>query len=95
MRTLTFHIRDNATGHVREHRDDYEDSSAVEYLWTDGNFGCDCNRHLFFCRAGGEEASEDVECGTERYSLVKVETKDGADLTAAFVSVLERAQKRA
>ena len=52
-------IRCNATGEVSE----YEgpellmdgDESPNTHIWSDGNFGCDCNRRFFFSRAGGKD----------------------------------------
>lgn len=43
--------------------DEYEDSQ--EFLWSDGNYGCDCNRRLFLCRANGldDPDDEDDPCG--------------------------------
>lgn len=46
-----------------------------EYLWTDGNFGCDCNRLLFIARALGRP-DRDVTCGDERVVIVDA-TIDG------------------
>lgn len=40
-----------------------------DYIWSDGNFGCDCNRALFFYQAGGEEEPEMTPCGNSRYAL--------------------------
>lgn len=40
------------------------------YQWTEGNFGCDCNRALFFARAAGEADPESGMCGdAERFKL--------------------------
>jgi hypothetical protein len=49
---------------------DVEDAiRSVVYQWSDGNYSCDCNRALFFARAGGEEEPE-VECGEGAYAIV-------------------------
>jgi hypothetical protein len=67
-------LRKNATGEERwiENKGPWS-----EYLWTEGNFGCDCNRHLFFERSGSQETDEDVECGESAYFAVCVEFADG------------------
>lgn len=44
------------------------------YIWEDGNYSCNCNRELFFWRAGGEEdklADEDsgICSGDDRYTV--------------------------
>lgn len=71
-------IRNNATGEVRVR--DYPElqwSDGSEWWWTEGNFGCDCNREWEFQRAGGEEESDDPECGESRYSLIWLEGDNG------------------
>lgn len=46
MSCTIFLMRESDKSLVRV--DEYEDWSDVEYLWTDGNYACDCNRHLHF-----------------------------------------------
>lgn len=65
------HITEVATGITRiYHHNDDPDWERIDgdYVWPDGNYGCDCNRALFFARAGGEE-DIDIECGEERFSV--------------------------
>lgn len=59
-------IRRNEDGVVHRYTDDlpWED----DYIWSEGNYSCDCNRALFFARAVGEE-DENVSCGDSAYSL--------------------------
>jgi hypothetical protein len=53
--SYTVAITDTTTGETRERT--YDDlgewDEGSEYWWTDGNFGCDCNRKLEFGRADG------------------------------------------
>lgn len=69
---VTVHIRNDKTGEVREY-ESHEilglgEESPSDFIWTEGNFSCDCNRYLFFQRAKGE--SEDERgCGEEGYSV--------------------------
>lgn len=75
---ITVLIRDNSTGEIVEHADDALVADGVDddefgcgaslYLWTDGNFACDCNRGAFFYEAKGIK-DEDVECGDTSYSV--------------------------
>jgi hypothetical protein len=65
MNMAEIHIQDTSTGETRTYNDKCPWS---EYMWTDGNFGCDCNRHLFFERAIGNEP-DDAECGETRYLI--------------------------
>lgn len=74
-------IRENATGEVREclsheileRGNDYPSS----YIWEDGNFSCNCNRSLFFGRAGGEEEPMEADCGDGLYSVQLRNKKTG------------------
>lgn len=40
-----------------------------EYDWAEGNYSCDCNRELFFCRACGKWDRDDPPCSDGRYSV--------------------------
>lgn len=78
-------LRRKSDGKVVEYRDpyDYPDlgnpdnaSGAVGY-WTDGNFGCDCNRGTAFAGASGE-ADPGYDCGNgEEIELLKIVTTTG------------------
>lgn len=60
-------ITNVATGETRAvpDFDEWEDEFTL-WLWTEGNFGCDCNRELFF---EGRTAAENSAalCGHARY----------------------------
>ncbi len=53
--TVSAALYDPATGlrgiETYEVEDEYAESQ--EFLWTDGNYGCDCNRRLFLARLNG------------------------------------------
>ncbi len=82
----TVAIRNNATGEVRtklqpfEWEDD-EDGGGQLFVWTEGNFGCDCNRAMEFARASGASEEEawatEVECGETAFSVPYVILPDG------------------
>lgn len=55
---------------------------GVEYSWTDGNYGCDCNRAIFF--AGDDDA--DITCGSTAYSIRVTDSKTGAELYNEFTA---------
>lgn len=72
-------IAKKETGEVRHYRDEFFDcsaESASEFLWTEGNYSCDCNRALFFARANGEPDPL-VECGEVAYTAIKAICDDG------------------
>lgn len=75
----TVFITDTTTGETRERvytdLGDWDEGS--EYWWTDGNFGCDCNRALEYGRAAGIDWNDDHPCNPHpepnRYTIkVKV-----------------------
>lgn len=75
-------IRKNATGEERTYRHDMRwEAEGDQYMWSEGNYSCDCNRYLFFQRAHDED-EEDFECGDTAYTVVKIVTDDGAQVYA-------------
>lgn len=59
--------------------DDYDGGSW--FYWTEGNYGCDCNRYLSFERAGGSDpAIDDAVCGRGAYLVVEFRFFDGTTL---------------
>jgi hypothetical protein len=72
-------IRRNSDGLEREIRMLFDWSASDLFWWTDGNFGCDCNRHLEFERAEGcsPEFAEAV-CGESAYTAVQATLPDGS-----------------
>jgi len=74
-------IRKNATREVRE-KEGYlafheGDNLPYEFIWTDGNYCCDCNRELFFERAKGNEDFDQEQCSEGRFSVNLVNPKTG------------------
>lgn len=43
---------------------EFPEKSAI-YLFTEGNYSCDCNRSLFIQREYGEDAIQELDCGEE------------------------------
>lgn len=68
---INVHIRRNADGVERVYPfPEYGwDTDASDYILADGNYACDCNRHLFFCRASGEPEDDEIKCGDSQYSV--------------------------
>lgn len=61
-------VADNVT---REYIYEYSpgEEEDVRFLFEEGNYACDCNRALFFARAGGEPDPEDRCCGNTRFRV--------------------------
>ncbi|HEX9812083.1 MAG TPA: hypothetical protein VGA88_08365 [Burkholderiales bacterium] len=71
-------LRNNYTSEERWVNYDMPWDGGSVFLWTEGNYGCDCNRHLFFERAFGREPDDDEHvCGDEKYTAVCAELPDG------------------
>lgn len=69
---VNVHIGRNSDGEVRiQYWPEYGwDETGSDYIWADGNYACDCNRYLFFERAGGAEPNWDEgSCGDAAYSV--------------------------
>lgn len=43
---------------------EFKESNAI-FMFTDGNYSCDCNKSLFIQREYGEEIIEELPCGDE------------------------------
>lgn len=53
------------------------------FWWSEGNYGCDCNRFLAFERSGGENPDMDderIQCGHGAYQVVRFEFPDGTSI---------------
>lgn len=75
--TYTVLMRDNTTGEVREFpwETDMKEETIV-HCWSDGNFGCDCNRDLHFSGQsyvtwGG------AKCGDGKYFVISITNAAG------------------
>lgn len=71
-------IKRVADGALSTYREEFNSTSPWEpessdFIWTEGNYACDCNRELFFCRGLDIDEPEDVECTHGRYTLVSVD----------------------
>lgn len=79
------HVKRNADGELRQYRglEWHDDSDYPDFIWADGNYACDCNRHLFFCRAAGDEPDDRPPCGGNVYA-VRVTDEQGKELYSDF-----------
>ena len=53
------------------------------WIWSEGNFSCDCNRQLFFNRANNEE-EEQCPCGEGKFSVNIINPENGEYLYKEF-----------
>jgi hypothetical protein len=57
----------------------WEDGDMLRSL-LEGGYACDCNRHLMFANARGEDINGSPECGTGVYSIPRAVGEDGTVL---------------
>jgi hypothetical protein len=67
LRPIAVHLRDTRTGEATVYYDDgwWTDGAFSDFIWSEGNYSCDCNRFLFLKRAQGceEPADDEGPCG--------------------------------
>lgn len=55
------------------------DQHALEFIFENGNYSCDCNRAMFLARALSEDEPEFPPCGRGRYRIIGF-TYNGKDI---------------
>lgn len=81
MSKYTVYLRSKATGAERGVEMDGPWDDVAEYMWTEGNLGCDCNRELLFDQAAGIPTPlGGVRCSDGLFLIVKVVLHDGTEL---------------
>jgi hypothetical protein len=71
-------IRKNSTGEVRKCHFDFDwfkEDSDDSFWWTEGNFGCDCNRELAF--EGSDIKDSELRCGETAFTAIHAILPDG------------------
>ncbi len=77
---FTVHITKVATGEIRQMQETCVWDESAVWLWEEGNYSCDCNRELFFCRAGGDpEPPDEGPCTRDRFT-VRITDPSGEEL---------------
>lgn len=83
MTGFDVYIRRNVTGETRVYHDvgpyvPKSELGSTVFQWRENNYSCDCNRFLFFERAGGREPDlDDAVCGDGEYTVTHVRLPDG------------------
>lgn len=72
--TTVYRIRENASGEEREIVEADIDYGLCDFMWTEGNMACDCNRRLEWLRAVEPTTSSAAVdgCSHGKYTLVFV-----------------------
>ena len=73
------HIKDEATGIIHQYKESGsvwldDDGDYNFYMWSMGNYSCDCNREIFFNNAVDKDSDIDnLECGDQIRYAVNIE----------------------
>jgi hypothetical protein len=65
----------------------YDYLRGIQYLWTGGNFGCDCNRSRFAQSAGLD--CPDLDCGETEIELLMLTASDEAGREMDLLQTLD------
>lgn len=78
----TVDIKKTSTGEIRTAKFDEQWHDINVYLWTEGNYSCDCNRHDFFVCRGYRRHPHvgDSICGDSEYRVLKAVLDDGTEI---------------
>jgi hypothetical protein len=85
---IELRIKDKETGEIRSLITDGiwsdEDDEVSTFIYSEGNFSCDCNRFLFFNEAAGiDNEDTKTECGDVKF-LVNIYTTKGKQVYREF-----------
>lgn len=73
-------LRRNSDGAERVYDEHFDWDEGTEFIWTEGNYACDCNRSVCFALAAGEDETDHPPCGHSAYSIVRVTLPDGREI---------------
>lgn len=76
MRDMYVRIMRNSDKKIRIYKYEKWAEWTNEFWWEGGNMSCDCNRRMIFDEAGGEETSEEIECGRGAYTIISITYDD-------------------
>ncbi len=82
MTKAQVHITNVETGETRSFGTDFDAEQSEDFLWSEGNFSCDCNRNIFFEREclglkDDEGRADDQACGYDAFTVRIVAADDG------------------
>ena len=67
---LYIKIKNNITDEVKDIEKDLE--WLGDFIWSEGNFSCDCNRDIFF----NGDSPDDFECSDNIYTILSIHNND-------------------
>lgn len=76
--TYSVYITKTQTGETREHKCDFEWNDSSYFMWTEGNFSCDCNLSIFFYENTDDDP--DQKCGNIDFKIEKIVLQNGHEV---------------
>jgi len=73
-------IKNKKTGETSQTKMKLDWEEGSDYWWSEGNFGCDCNRSDVFMEGLGHKSWADIECcaiGENVYEVVWIKLDNG------------------
>lgn len=67
---LHIKMKNNITGQTKDIKEDLK--WIDDFVWSDGNFACDCNRDIFF----NGDSPDDFECSNHIYTILSIHNND-------------------
>jgi len=67
---LTVRLYDTEKSKEEEYCDEFPDEETAVLSYSEGNFSCDCNRHMLFYGDFGN-------CGDERFRVISITNEEG------------------
>jgi hypothetical protein len=67
---IAVHLRDSVSGDTRTYETGgltNDEGGFSDFIWSEGNFSCDCNRCLFLWNW---DAAKDLPCNTEEPRII-------------------------
>lgn len=73
----TAFIKNVETGEIRECTDEYPDEylDSLQFVWSEGNFACDCNRRAIF--EGHDTHAIELPCGDVSFMVSHLTLENG------------------
>ena len=76
---VTVSLTRTADGKTVEYKDELYQTKDYDgtFIWSTGNFACDCNRYLFFQREINESEDDDFPCSEGKYRVNWIKDESG------------------
>ncbi len=63
-------LRHSGTGQEKRYVHELDSPAQAQWMWTEGNFACDCNRSIFLL---GRDVSDTLPCNSDNPTIELIE----------------------